>query len=297
MTDRTPRHAGEPSTGPVLVIGEALIDAQPGVRTPGGAPMNVAVGLGRLGAEVTLATWLGDDADGQAIARHLAASRVRLAPGSMGAARTSTATAELDESGSAEYTFEIEWAPALRAEDGDAELVHIGSIAMFLQPGADDVAAFAAALDDRTVLTLDPNIRPMLLEDRQAAVGRFERLARRAQLVKLSDEDSGWLYPGRSHDEVISALHELGAEVVVITLGAQGAVLSEGSGVIHVPSAPTEVVDTIGAGDAYMSALIHALYRRDVGGLLEVGEFAARAAAVAVSRAGADPAWLADLGE
>ena len=153
-------------TGHALVIGEALVDVV--VRTdgsseahPGGSPANVAIGLGRLGRDVELLAYLGDDDNGAMVREHLAASQVALADGSMSAPATSIATANLDESGAATYQFELEWAVAAEAAPlPDPLVVHTGSIAAVLAPGAQEVRRIVASFRDGATVTYDPNARP-----------------------------------------------------------------------------------------------------------------------------------------
>lgn len=285
-----------------LVIGESLVDvdASTGGRFPGGAPMNVAVGLGRLGVDVTLATWLAHDPDGSLIKRHLNDSNVRLTAWSWNASRTSVAVASLDPDGSASYAFDLDWAPALPANASGFDVVHVGSLGMFMEPGGGAVEEFVAHLDTAAALTIDPNIRAGILRDHESAVGRFERLGARAKLIKLSDEDARWLYPQLDPETVVSRLHEVGADIVVITLGAVGSVLSDGRDVVAVDAVEATVADTIGAGDAYMSALIHWLHTSEIRcegreELFALGAYASAAAAVAVSRRGANPPWSTEL--
>ena len=129
--------------GSALVIGEALVDVviHPGqepVDIPGGSPANVALGLARLGRDAELHCWIGTDERGQAVRSHLEASGVRLAPGADGAARTSTAQATIGEDRAASYVFDLDWNPPRPTlADGQAPLlVHTGSIAAILAPGA-----------------------------------------------------------------------------------------------------------------------------------------------------------------
>ncbi len=183
----------------------------PPTGTPRRAPANVALGLGRLGDEVALLTDVGDDFHGGFVLAHLRASNVTVHATPRGA--TSTARAVLSADGSAEYDFHLRWAPDPTPITGGAwGAVHIGSIAAFLQPGA---ARIDSLLDDRgdetALITFDPNIRPSIIGDRGAALPRFEELAARVDVVKLSDVDAEWLYPGRTHEERIARILELGA--------------------------------------------------------------------------------------
>lgn len=290
-----------------LVIGEALIDevvAGDGVeRHPGGSPANVAVGLARLGVPTGFHTALGRDSDGTVIAEHLAAAGVRLTPGSWTDAPTSVATARIRGDGSAEYVFRLSWAPSEPPAAGAAELVHTGSIAAFLSPGADVVReALAGAHADGAVTTFDPNIRPALLPDAPESRRIFAVVAAESDIVKLSDEDADFLFPGTPLTDVLDELVASGVCVAAVTRGADGALLASGGHRIAVDPVSTTVVDSVGAGDTFMAALIWALCFEGIAPsdgtqlagtitedrLVAAGRAAAYAAAITVSRAGAD---------
>ncbi len=282
----------------ITVIGEALVDIVPHhgstAEIPGGGPANVALGLGRLGVPVEFMTWLGRDERGRCVTQHLEASGVHLTVGSHGAARTSTAEVELDASGQPRYHFELSWElPAEAAPN--TPWVHIGSIGAFLEPGASRVLHIVetSRRAGRTVC-FDPNVRPALMPGTEQARTRFKRLASCTNVLKLSDEDADWLYPGLTTDAVIDRLHELGPVLVVLTRGATGSVLSTTATRVEVGAVRTDVVDTVGAGDSYMAALLWQLLRDRTGEpswsqqrLGEMGQLCARAAALTVGREGA----------
>lgn len=289
----------------VLVVGEALIDIVDSpaglVEHPGGGPANVALGLGRLGVDVALLTALGRDERGTAITRHLEASEVQVLPTSFSARPTSTATARIGADGSAEYDFAVRWEVTTEAVPTIRRLVHTGSIAAFLSPGA---AAVRELLGRRPApeISFDPNLRPALLGERDAVLPVFEATAALCTVVKLSDEDAAWLYPGLAPVEVVRRIRALGPRLVAITLGHAGSLLSAGSAVVEVPAVPAEVVDTIGAGDSYMASLIASVLERgssrlSASDLTEMGQRAGLAAAITVSRAGADLPFQRELVE
>lgn len=301
--------------GRVLVVGEALIDV---VHTrarvtehPGGSPLNVAAGLARLGDPVDFLTAIGTDERGDAVLRHLRESGVRLVPGSVTAGTTSTATATIDESGGATYSFDFHWAIAPAVGLHDHALLHVGSLGCFVEPGAGQVADLVRRAGAETIVTFDPNLRPALLPAEREVRGRFDEFASMSAVVKLSDEDASYLWPGVARDEVIARLLELGVQVAVVTGGADGALLATASARVHVPSTASQVVDTIGAGDSFMAGLIHMVLGRpssvgtavngppslDLGRdeLTEVGRFAALCAGVTVSHAGAYAPTVAEV--
>ena len=160
-----------------LVVGEALIDVverPDGTRDqhPGGSPANVALGLGRLGRQVDLLTWLGQDTDGDLVRRHLRGSGVHVLEGNRSALRTPVATAHIDEAGVATYAFDLEWdlPESWDEAPGDPLVVHTGSIATVLQPGGTAVAAIVAQRRESSTITYDPNLRPALMEIGRAHV-------------------------------------------------------------------------------------------------------------------------------
>ncbi|WP_405371691.1 MULTISPECIES: PfkB family carbohydrate kinase [unclassified Microbacterium] len=288
-------------TSSVLVIGEALIDIV--VRggddheLVGGSPANVAVGIARQGLDAVLLTRLGRDDRGRRIAAQIEASGAVVAEASWTDAATSTARATLRPDGSAEYDFRIDWALDADAANAAAEaasVVHAGSIALFLQPGAEvALAALERAQRAGAIVTVDPNIRPALVGDDARAVA--ERAFAAATLVKLSDEDAEALYPGRSAEDVLEAIAAFGPRIVVMTRGSEGAIARGPVGVVEVPPLRVQVADTIGAGDAFMASLIvsavddAALLAGDGGALERALRRAAVTAGITVSRPGADP--------
>ena len=288
----------------VIVIGEALIDIVNGpegsTSYPGGSPANVAYGLGRLGVQTGLLTAIGDDEHGTAITNHLHSAGVRLLPGSTSLERTATATATLAPDGSASYEFDIAWQLAPVAPAIIPKILHTGSIATFLAPGAGIVRTLLEQCHQDCLVTYDPNIRPALLGSHTEAKAIFEDLLPFTDVVKLSDEDAHWLYPGSSPDDVASRLLQHGARLAVITQGADGALLATRGARFSLPSVKAEVADTIGAGDSYMAALILGLLTRAEEAfwpvaLENIGQTASMAAAITVSRPGANPPTYSEL--
>ncbi|WP_144794683.1 carbohydrate kinase [Kocuria palustris] len=305
----------------LTVIGEALVDvvSRPGgqaVRHPGGSPFNVAVGLARLEHPVTfLGTW-GDDDDGRLLEQSLEAEGVEI-PLPRQVDPTSTAEAVLGEDGSADYDFSLSWDPRLSDEDlqriaGSSDAVHTGSIAAALEPGADTVLRLVEAARGRALISLDPNCRPTITQDVERVRARIEELAARADLIKASDEDLLWLYPGSTLQESARSWQRMGAGMVVVTRGELGPwAVTDATGPVgaQVPATSTDVVDTVGAGDTFMAALIsqavdlgitgpgaaQKLAALDEAQVCAILARASDAAAVTVSRAGADLPRRAEL--
>lgn len=288
----------------VLVVGEALTDiiAQGGdVReVPGGSPANVALGLSRLDTPTELLTAVGKDARGQAITERLEAAGVSLMPQSWSQEASSSAEATLRPDGSAEYTFRIRWHLPDNVRVPAVSHLHVGSIATFLAPGADQVEALIEARRPGTTVSYDPNIRPALVGDPDAARSRFEQLCRSCDVVKLSDEDAEFLYPVRTPEEVAESIGAV-VPIVVVTLGAEGSLLRHVGVTTRVPATATTVADTVGAGDSYMAALLWSLLGEpgcpavDAAAVERAAQAASRAAAITVSRVGAEPPTTAEL--
>ena len=286
----------------VLVIGEALVDivanakrAQPEEHV-GGSPANVALALGRLGNPVRLVTALGRDARGERIERHLTDSGVVIDPRSWTLDRTSTARATIGSDGAATYDFDITWALQVTPEPITETVVHVGSIGAFLLPGADAVWRIAEHVAGDAIVSFDPNIRPALSGDRLSAIAQVESIAEMSDIVKLSDEDAAWLYPGWPLEAVADLLLECGVRIVAITAGPTGALLTSHRARVQVPAPTVKVRDTVGAGDTFSAGLIDAALRDtsllgslDEEALYTLGCHAATAAAITVQRPGADP--------
>ena len=274
---------------PVLVVGEALIDAvvKGGDVTAehvGGSPANVVFGLGALGHDVTLATWIGTDERGDRIAARCTAAGVRVAPGSTGAERTSVAYATLDARGQASYRFDLTWAVPDIADGAAFGHVHTGSIAATIEPGGSQVVDVVRRLRDQATVSYDPNMRPTLMGSPEAVRARVEDLIALSDVVKASDEDLQWLYPDVRLADVVRRWGSLGPALCVITRGGDGAAYAVSSApeaeVTTVAATPTTVVDTVGAGDSFMAGLLS--------GLLDAGYVGDSAARERLRRARAD---------
>lgn len=288
----------------VIVVGEALIDIVTSttgtIEHPGGSPANVAYGLGRLGVSTGLRTAIGEDRHGQIIEDHLSSAGVQLLPGSISLDRTATATATLAADGSASYEFDIRWDLSQAVPSFLPKVFHTGSIATFLAPGAAAVRTLMLQCHDSCLVTYDPNIRPALLGSHHEAKTIFEELVPLTDVVKLSDDDALWLYPGIPLEDIASRILGLGARLAVITTGSTGSLLSTATAQLNISAVASEVADTIGAGDSYMSALIHGLLNRPDEGLTptvleRIGRSASMAAAITVRRPGANPPTLSEL--
>ncbi|MTE17814.1 carbohydrate kinase [Streptomyces sp. TRM43335] len=300
----------------IVVAGEALIDLVPRNRgdalapllpARGGGPYNTAVALGRLGADVAFCSRISTDAFGESLVERLRREGVDTGPVQRGPEPTTLAVASVGADGSAEYRFYVE-GTADRLFRTPADLpaetraLSFGTCSLVLEPGASAYEELMRREAERgRFVALDPNIRAGLIPDATAYRRRFEGWLRHVTLLKLSEEDADWL--GGDPREWAGA----GPAAVVVTRGANGmTVLTRGGDEFSVPGERTEVVDTIGAGDTVNAALLHALSERDLlsaeaparlgrrewTGILG---YAARAAAVTCSRAGAEPPYAGEV--
>lgn len=281
----------------VLVIGETLIDALPEGEEVGGSPANVAVGLGRLAVPVRFHTAIGKDDRGARIIEHLEKSGVELTAQSVSLPQTSVAHVDVNATGTATYRFQIDSSLA-SWNHRDESIVHVGSLFAFLEPAGTAVETFLKMLPREVIVTFDPNIRAELLGDVAAARDRFSQLCARADIVKLSDEDAQWLYPSHSSAEVLAEIASFGTQIVALTRGAEGAVMFAHGSTVSILPANVSVVDTVGAGDSFMAAMISCVVHglpQTTAEVVRMGKLAAMAAGVTVGRRGADLPWAEEL--
>jgi fructokinase len=290
-----------------LVIGEALIDiverdGQVSAEHVGGSPLNVAVGLAKLGREVDFLTHIGDDPHGRRIVDYVNSSGAQVVPDRVTAARTPTARVTVNNGGSATYGFDLDWQLSGIPPVAPPLFVHTGSIAAVREPGCLAVAALIDTYRVSATITFDPNVRPALVVDRDLARERIERLVERSDIVKVSDEDLRWIDPNRAPAQLAQTWLALGPSIVAVTMGERGAVAVCAAGEARVAARRVQVVDTVGAGDAFMSGLIDALWGLGLlggdrrGELRRIGldaltaalEAASLSSALTVARAGAD---------
>jgi fructokinase len=297
----------------ILISGEALIDLIPdpvksGVYDAllGGSPYNVAIGLSRLGAPTGFISRLSADGNGEALAASLAENGVDLGYVARDARPTMLAFVMRGtaKTGS-RYSFYVD----ATAYDGawpfpaewpkGARHLHIGSVAAVDSRHGQSVLAALTAARPHATISFDPNIRPLVTPDRDSVALIVEREVSLAYLVKASQEDLEWLYPSRSIEESLAAWAKSGPQFCVVTMGERGALAMLGKERIQVPAPHVEVVDTVGAGDSFMSALLSAMDRDHALGdgapapsLSELERwmrFAAAASAITCTRKGSDP--------
>jgi fructokinase len=305
----------------IVVCGEALIDLVPddssGERwtaIPGGSPANAAVALARLEVETALLARLSGDAFGRRLRSHLLGNGVNLTLAVEAPEPSSLAIVELDETGAASYRFDIhgtadwQWAeaelpPVLPAA---VRAVHAGSLALALPPGGAVLEAFLARSRAGSTISIDPNVRPSVDDDLDDVRSSVDRWCGLADVVKASSDDVALLYPDAEPEVAAKRWQGLGPAVVIVTLGAGGALAVTRNGTVRLPAPPTVVVDTVAAGDTFTAGLLASLDGAGaLGGRLDdLGRetlaaamgYGLRAAAITCSRPGADPPWLAEMG-
>ncbi len=293
------------TAGRIVVAGEALIDLIPSPSgdlsvNPGGGPFNTARWLGRLGVDVGFLGSFAADPLGQRLREELVAAGVSLDQIVASELPTTLALAQLDASGAASYSFYMRSTSSadLTRERAVARLpqalaaLYVGSLGLVLEPVAAAVVAVVEAARKRGALVMvDPNVRPSLIDDRSAYMARLERVLDQADVLKLSVEDAAWLWPGEPPQAAARRLLQRGPTVVVLTAGADGATVFTTHGETAVPAVNVDVVDTIGAGDAFSAGLL-ASWLRSVQtheAAVQAAAFASQLAAAACSVRGATP--------
>ncbi len=300
-------------TAPILVGGEALYDLvidEAGALTghAGGGPFNTARTIGRLGQPVAFLGRLSTDRLGGTHERMLADDGVDLGCVVRTAEPTTLALASLDAIGAASWSFYAAGTAAagLTPRDALAALparvaaLHVGTLGLVLEPLATALEAVVQRLAGETLVVVDPNCRPQVIDDPRTFRARLERVLAFADLVKVSEEDLTWLDPDRSWPDAARNLLDRGPRAVLLTRGPDGATVITAGADTPIAPVPTEVVDTIGAGDAFGGAFLawwisHGLGSADLAQdalVVEAAEFAAIVAARTVAQAGASPPGL-----
>jgi fructokinase len=303
----------------IIVGGEALVDLVPDraggyLPIPGGSPANTAVGLGRLGTPTALLARLADDRLGALLRTHLETSNVDLRYIATSTAPTTLAVVGVDQDGVADYSFYIDgcadggWqvTDLPDALPPDAALHVGGSFALAVEPMATAFETLLSREHPHRVVTLDPNIRPSLIGDDTTVRARLRRWLGLVDVVKVSADDLRWIAPDRSLADVVSEWHDQGPVLVVVTRGAEGVYASGPTGHVNLPALPVDVVDTVGAGDAFMAGLLAAFDRNDLltrtnlttvtrADLTDTVTYAQRVAAITCTRTGADSPWFDEL--
>lgn len=309
--------------GVVAVAGEVITDLVPAGEdglfraAPGGSPANVAVGLSRLEVPVRMLARLSTDVMGRRLREHLETNGVDLSHSVVATEPSSLAIVALAADGSADYDFRVagtadwQWTDdeLLDALSG-VHALHVGSLALTTPPGGAVLRRLAARARSTATVSFDPNVRHLLMGSPSEVMAVVDELLAVADVVKASIEDVEWLAPGRAAADVAAEWMSRGPALVVITRGGDGALaVGRSSGAVERPGVPVDVVDTVGAGDSFMAALLAGLRRRgllgsDVRDALsalgadvvgDVLDEAVAVSAVTCSRRGADPPTAAEM--
>jgi fructokinase len=301
----------------IVIGGEALVDLvdDDGSRraVAGGGPFNTAIAFGRLDVPVGFLGAISRDDYGHMLAEQLIEAGVDTSLVRWSNAPTPRALVHRLRDGKNEYGFDLpgtslvdltpEQLPLL---PDDAWAIHVGTLALAVDPPA---AAYEALVDreaGRRRIILDPNVRPAVFGDVETYRRRFERLSELADLVKLSEDDAAWIYPGLSAREVLKLILGFGPRVVAVTRGEHGAIAASSDAFVDIPGLPVAVVDTVGAGDSFGAALIAALIDEGAFGveatrppdksvLARAVSYAVAASAITCTRTGATPPSRADI--
>jgi len=298
--------------GQVWVAGEVLIDlilegadCKPVV---GGGPANTAKALAKLGIDTQFIDEISSDQYGQMAKDELLTAGVKLDYVKYSDKPTCLAIVSLSESGSATYEFVIEntatfdfahdWLPNPQTER--PALLYIGTLATVIQPGASVLLEWAQVVAKVAPIVFDPNIRPAVIGDREQYVAQIERWVSISSAIKVSDEDIKWLYPFLEIEQVVNNWLTKGPSLIVVTFGDKGLTGYRNGELISADSVKVKVADTVGAGDTVGAILVEAIIKDGLDSLtglrLEtVLKRAAKAAAITVSRVGANPPTFQEL--
>ena len=300
----------------IAACGEALIDFTPVevydglayIPRPGGSPFNVAIGLARLGKPTAFIGKISNDRFGDMLRAHLTKNGVDLRWVAKGNESSALAFVIPDDAGGHDFAFygdntaeqSLTDADVPAAFPSDVTALHFGSYSLMLGGSARVYETLMRREHGHRVISLDPNVRPTLFPDHALYRERIERLLRYATLVKASAEDLAWLYPDERHMDIAARWLNMGPALIVVTLGENGAVGLSGNAVVRTSGLPVDLADTVGAGDAFMSALLARLDNKDLlnsQALKHLAEdaiedalaYANRAAAITCTQQGADP--------
>jgi fructokinase len=299
-------------SGQVWVAGEVLIDLIPeGLeRKPivGGGPANTAKALANLGIDTQFIDGVSTDDYGQMVKGELVASDVRLDYVKYSDKPTCLAIVSLSDSGSASYKFVIEntatfdftpdWLP--NPESERPSLLHVGTLATVIEPGASVLFDWANSVAKVAPIVFDPNIRPAVISNHDLYVKQVERWISISSAVKVSDEDIKWLYPSLEINQVVNKWLAKGPSLIAVTYGDKGLTGYRVGEKVSVDAVKVVVADTVGAGDTVGAILVEAIVKDGLNALSGVRlemmlKRAVKAAAITVSRIGANPPTLKEI--
>lgn len=306
----------------ILCCGEALIDMIPTPTTTdregfvphsGGAVFNTAIALGRLGVDAGFFSGISNDLFGAQLISDLEHSHVATRYVARSDRPTTLAFVQLIN-GQARYAFYDENTAGRLLEPADLpqfdtrpKAFYFGGISLVAEPAAQVYAQLCQKVASESVVMIDPNIRQSFIQDEARYRARLDTMFAAADIIKVSDEDLEWISGSADIPRGARALMDSGAQIVLVTQGAQGAVAYQPDhDPVHVASVPTQVVDTVGAGDSYNAGFLASLERANMLSktalnhvtstqLSEAMQLAAKVASVTVSRAGANAPWADEL--
>ena len=297
----------------IWVCGEVLIDLIPGsdgvrVAHVGGGPANTAKALARLGHDVQFIDGISTDEYGVAARKELLDDEVKLDLALTSDKPTCLAIVSLDANGGASYEFKIDgtatfdfnlnWLPD--PSRYKPQVLHIGTLVTVIQPGADVLYDWAMQVAEFAPIVFDPNIRPSVMGDHDLYEAAVEKWAALSSVIKVSDDDMAWLYPGQKYEDVAKRWINDGAALVVVTRGLQGIIGFTVDGSVEVDGAKITVADTVGAGDTVGAIIVEAMIEKGIlaltGDVLKATlHRAAVAAGITCSRKGAQPPYKHEL--
>lgn len=303
----------------ILCCGEALIDmlpitveGEPAFRPlPGGSVFNTSIALGRLGTPVSFFSGLSDDLFGTTLQQTLKESHVDLSHAAISKRPTTLAFVKLENGHATYFFYDENTAGRMLTESdlpvlgGEVQALLFGGISLVSEPCGTTYESLMRREAETRVIMLDPNIRPGFIQDADAHRARLKRMFALADIVKVSEDDLAWIDP-QEPQQAIAAILGAGVNLVVLTAGERGAIAHWNGGQIEIPALSVEIVDTVGAGDTFNAGILAALHESGalnkqslaapnpdlIGNALA---FAAKVAAVTVSRAGANPPWRHEL--
>jgi fructokinase len=296
----------------VWVAGEVLIDLIPNVEAlqpiVGGGPANTAKALAKLGIDTQFIDGISTDDYGQMAMNELETTGVKLDYVKYSDKPTCLAKVSFSESGSATYEFEIEntasfdftseWLP--NPQTVRPSLLHIGTLATVIESGASFLFEWAKSVAKVAPIVFDPNIRPAVISDRKQYMAQVEHWVEVSSAVKVSDEDIKWLYPSLEIKQVVNDWLTKGPSLIVVTYGDKGITGYRKGEVVSVEAVQVKVADTVGAGDTVGAILVEAIVKDGFDSLTGLRletmlKRAAKAAAITVSRVGANPPTFQEL--
>jgi fructokinase len=297
----------------IWVCGEVLIDLIPGadgvrISHVGGGPANTAKALARLGHDVQFIDGISTDEYGVSARKELLDDEVKLDLALTSDKPTCLAIISLDANGGASYEFKIDgtatfdfdlkWLPD--PSRYKPQVLHIGTLVTVIQPGADVLYDWAMQVAEFAPIVFDPNIRPSVMGDHDLYEAAVEKWAALSSVIKVSDDDMAWLYPGQKYEDVAQRWLNDGAALVVVTRGSNGIIGFTADGAVEVDGAKITVADTVGAGDTVGAIIVEAMVEKGIlaltGDVLKATlHRAAVAAGITCSRKGAQPPYKHEL--